>query len=178
MPEIGQQVFIADSAKVEDGVVIGDNVKIWDYAHIRMNANIGHNTIISRNVQIDTDVKIGSGCKIQNGVSVYTGVTIDDDVFVGPFAVFTNDLRPRAFNADWEITPTVIRRGASIGANATIVCGNEIGEYAMIAAGAVVTKPVQAYQLVAGVPAKHVGWVNKAGDVISRELVSPMPSSD
>lgn len=164
---------IADTVVIEAGAKIGKGVKIWDYAHIRKKASVGDNSVIGRNVQIDCDVQVGSGCKIQNGVSVYSGVTLEDDVFVGPFAVFTNDLRPRAFNKSWQIVPTVVRKGASIGANATIVCGNEIGEYAMIAAGSVVTKPVQAYQLVAGVPAKHFGWVNKDGEVISRDTERP-----
>lgn len=165
--------FAAPSADIEPGSSIGKDSKIWDYAHIRKNSIIGNRTIISRGVQIDEGVRVGSGCKIQNGVSVYSGVTIMDDVFVGPFAVFTNDLNPRAFNNGWKITPTVIHKGASIGANATIVCGNDIGEYALVAAGAVVTKPVKPYQLVGGVPAKHMGWVNKVGDVISREIDPP-----
>ncbi len=167
------QTFISTTAQIEDGAIIGQGTKIWDYAHIRKGASIGDNSVISRNVQVDTNVKIGSGCKIQNGVSVYAGVSIGNDVFVGPFAVFTNDLHPRAFNKEWEITPTVIHNGASIGANATIVCGNDIGEYALVAAGAVVTKPVQPYELVGGVPAKHLGWVNKDGDIVSRNENRP-----
>jgi len=170
---ISTQTQIAGTAMIEEGVKISDGVKIWDYAHIRKGAQIGLNTIISRNVQVDIDVHIGDDCKIQNGVSVYSGVTIMDKVFVGPFAVFTNDLSPRAFTENWTITPTIVNEGASIGANATIVCGNDIGEYAMVAAGSVVTKPVQAYQLVAGVPARHLGWVNKQGVVISRDLTRP-----
>lgn len=173
MAASNDQTFIAPTAQIEDNTHIGNGVKIWDYAHIRSGAKIGDNTIIARNVQVDSNVSIGSGCKIQNGVAVYAGVTLDDDVFVGPFAVFTNDLNPRAFNASWAITPTLVHKGASIGANATIVCGNDIGEYALVAAGAVVTKPVQPYQLVAGVPARHLGWVNKAGEVISRDLERP-----
>lgn len=169
--------FIAKTANVEENAVIGSGVKIWDYAHVRKNAEVGADTIISRNVQIDVGVHVGSGCKIQNGVSVYSGVTLENDVFVGPFAVFTNDLHPRAFNSSWEITPTIIRKGASIGANATIVCGNEIGEYAMVAAGSVVTKPVMPYEIVAGVPARHFGWVNKKGEVISKSINRPEPSN-
>lgn len=165
--------FIAVTTTIEENTKIGNGVKIWDYAHIRKGAYIGSNTIIARGVQIDTGVHVGKGCKIQNGVSVYTGVTLKDMVFVGPFAVFTNDLNPRAFNKDWKIIPTVVHTGASIGANATIVCGNDIGEYSMVAAGSVVTKPVLAYELVAGIPAKHMGWVNKLGIVISREEKRP-----
>lgn len=167
------QPMIAKTAQIEKDTLIGDGVKIWDYAHVRKGATIGKNTIISRNVQVDTGVHIGSGCKIQNGVTVYDGVTIEDDVFVGPFAVFTNDLNPRAFNANWKITPTVIHKGASIGANATIVCGNDVGEYALVAAGAVVTRPVEPYELVGGVPAKHLGWVNRDGIVISKDKDRP-----
>jgi UDP-2-acetamido-3-amino-2,3-dideoxy-glucuronate N-acetyltransferase len=167
MPKISQ------NAQVEENTIVSAGCSIWDYAHIRTGAKIGANTVISRNVQIDSGVSIGSGCKIQNGVSVYSGVTIHDDVFVGPFAVFTNDLHPRAFNKNWKITPTIIHNGASIGANATIVCGNDIGEYAMVAAGAVVTKTVKPYQLVGGVPAKHLGWVNKSGEVVTREVTNP-----
>lgn len=170
---VSDKAFIADSAKVEDEVTIGDGVKVWDYAHIRKGAVIGENTIIARGVQVDLGVHIGSSCKIQNGVSVYDGVTIEDDVFVGPFAVFTNDLHPRAFNTEWKVTPTIVRKGASICANATIVCGNELGEYCMVAAGAVVTKPVEPYQIVAGVPARHMGWVNKKGEIVSREAERP-----
>lgn len=168
-----KETHIEQTALIEEGARIGDGVKIWHYAHIRKNAEVGNNTVIGRNVQIDAGVSVGSGCKIQNGVSVYSGVTLEDDVFVGPFAVFTNDLNPRAFNASWKITPTTIHKGASIGANATIVCGNDIGEYGLVAAGAVVIKPVQAFELVAGVPAKHIGWVNKAGEVVSREADKP-----
>ena len=173
MSQINTNAFIADTVKIEDDVHIGSGVKIWDYAHIRTGAKIGDKTIVGRNVQVDAGVSVGSGCKIQNGVSVYTGVTLEDDVFVGPFAVFTNDLNPRAFNTDWKITPTIVHKGASIGANATIVCGNDVGEYALVAAGAVVTKPVQAYQLVAGVPARHLGWVNKQGNIVSRDATRP-----
>jgi acetyltransferase-like isoleucine patch superfamily enzyme len=169
---------IEKTALIEEGAKIGKGAKVWHYAHIRKGAKVGDATIIGRNVQIDANVLVGSGCKIQNGVSVYSGVTIGDDVFVGPFAVFTNDLNPRAFNKSWKITPTLIHNGASIGANATIVCGNDIGEYAMVAAGAVVTKPVKPYQLVVGVPARHMGWVNKAGEIVSKDLERPTTLTD
>lgn len=165
---IGEGVRIADYVKVEADVSIGDTSSLWDFVHIRQGAHIGNGVILGRGVQIDSKVSIGAGVKIQNGVSVYNGVTIEDDVFIGPFAVFTNDLHPRAFIDNWQITPTLVKKGASIGANATIVCGNEIGEYAMIAAGSVVTKPVRPYELVAGVPARHLGWVNKKCEVVSR----------
>ncbi len=166
-------VFVHPSADVEAGAQIGPGTKIWHIAHVRSTARIGGGCVIGRNVYVDADVTVGDRVKIQNNVSVYHGVTIEDEVFVGPCAVFTNDFRPRAQNPSWEVTPTLVRRGASIGANATIVCGNEIGEYAMIAAGSVVTKPVQPYQLVAGNPARPLGWVDKEGNVISREAEPP-----
>lgn len=173
MTAINSSAYIDPSATVEDGVLIGKDTKVWALAHLRRDAKIGDRVVIGRGVQVDCGVVVGSGSKIQNGVALYVGVTIEDDVFVGPFAVFTNDLNPRAFNIDWQVTPTLIRRGASIGANATIVCGNEIGEYAMVAAGAVVTKSVKPYQLVGGVPAQHMGWVNKDGELVSKTAKRP-----
>ena len=166
-------VFVHPSADVEDGAQIGAGTKIWHIAHVRSTAKIGGGCVIGRNVYVDADVVIGDLVKIQNNVSVYHGVTIEDEVFVGPCAVFINDFRPRAQNPTWEVTPTLVRRGASIGANATIVCGNEIGEYAMIAAGSVVTKSVKPFQLVAGNPARHLGWVDKEGTVVSRDAEPP-----
>ncbi len=152
---------------------IGAGAKIWHLGHIRRGARIGSDSSLGRNVYVDAGVVIGDRVKIQNNVSVYAGVTIEDDVFVGPSAVFTNDLHPRAHNAEWKITPTLVREGASIGANATIICGVEIGANSMIAAGSVVTKDVAPHQLVAGCPATHRGWVNRDGDVVSRDLVRP-----
>ena len=152
---------------------IGPGAKIWHLGHIRRGARIGAGSSLGRNVYVDAGVVIGERVKIQNNVSVYAGVTIEDDVFVGPSAVFTNDLHPRAHNADWKVTPTLVRAGASIGANATIVCGVEIGADAMIAAGAVVTRDVAPNQLVAGCPATHRGGVNRQGDVVSRDPVRP-----
>lgn len=157
-------IFIHESAHVSDNCEIGANTKIWINVQIRENAEIGENCIISKDVYIDADVQIGDRCKIQNGVSVYSGVTIEDDVFVGPYATFTNDKVPRAFNTDWKISKTKIKKGASLGANATIVCGTTIGEYAMVAAGATVTKDVEPYTLVAGNPAKPIGKVDKMGN--------------
>ncbi len=165
--------FIHPTAEVEEGAQIGAGTKIWHIGHIRRDARIGEDCVLGRNVFVDFGVQIGDRVKIQNNVSVYHGVTIEDEVFVGPCAVFTNDLRPRAQNPDWEVTPTVIRRGASIGANATIICGIEVGSYAMIAAGSVVTKDVAPYQLVAGNPARHLGWVDEKGTVVSREAQPP-----
>ncbi len=165
--------FVHPSAEVEDGAAIGPGTKVWHLVHVRGSAQIGSGCVLGRNVYVDAEVRIGDLVKIQNNVSVYRGVTIEDVVFVGPSAVFTNDLRPRAQSPDWTVTPTVVRRGASICANATIVCGVEIGEYAMVAAGAVVTHDVRPYQLVAGNPARHLGWVNRRGEVVSREAEPP-----
>lgn len=166
-------VFVHPTAEVEEGARVGAGTRIWHLAHIRSTARVGANCVIGRNVYVDADVVVGDLVKIQNNVSVYKGVTLEDEVFVGPSAVFTNDLRPRAHNPDWHIVPTVIRRGASIGANATIVCGVEVGSYAMVAAGSVVTKDVAPHQLVAGNPARPLGWVDERGHVISRDAERP-----
>lgn len=158
------KVYIHPSASVDERAEIGENSKIWINVQVREGARIGSNCILSKDVYIDHAVAIGDNCKIQNSVSVYNGVTIEDDVFVGPNACFTNDKLPRAVNAEWKVTPTLVRRGASIGANATIVCGTTIGEYAMIAAGAVVTRSVEPYALMMGNPARCVGYVDEAGN--------------
>ncbi|WP_434743523.1 acyltransferase [Micromonospora sp. SH-82] len=174
-PSLSPTVFVHPSADVEEGARVGDGTKIWHLAHVRSTARVGSGCVIGRNVYVDAEVVVGDLVKIQNNVSVYQGVTLEDEVFVGPCAVFTNDFRPRAQNPDWKITPTLVRRGASIGANATLVCGIEVGEYAMIAAGSVVTRDVAPYQLVAGNPARPKGWVNERGDVVSRDPHPPTP---
>ncbi|MFY1669934.1 acyltransferase [Plantactinospora sp. WMMB334] len=171
-------VFVHHSAEVDEGARIGDGTKVWHLAHVRSTARIGAGCVIGRNVYVDANVVVGNLVKIQNNVSVYHGVTIEDEVFVGPCAVFTNDLRPRAQNPDWQVTPTMVRRGASIGANATLVCGIEIGEYAMVAAGSVVTKDVKPYQLVAGNPARPKGWVDARGEIVSRDPERPPALAD
>jgi dTDP-4-amino-4,6-dideoxygalactose transaminase/acetyltransferase-like isoleucine patch superfamily enzyme len=158
---------------VEDGSVVGADTAIWHHSHVRGGATIGRSCNLGKNVYVDAGARIGDRVKIQNNVSVYRGVEIQDDVFVGPSAVFTNDLRPRAHAEDWQVTPTVVRTGASIGANATVVCGIEIGEHAMVAAGAVVTRTVRPHQLVAGNPARHRGWVCRCGAVLSRDEARP-----
>lgn len=157
-------VHIHPTANVSDLARIGQDTKVWINVQIRENAEIGKQCIISKDVYIDHGVKIGDRCKIQNSVSIYHGVTLDNDVFVGPNAVFTNDRVPRAFNTEWKISPTVVETGASIGANATIVCGIVIGRYAMVAAGSVVTRNVPPYALVMGNPARVVAYICECGN--------------
>lgn len=156
-------IFIHPTAEVSEQAQIGDGTKIWNLAQVREDSVIGTDCIISKNVYIDTKAVLGNRVKVQNNVNIYHGVEIEDDVFLGPSMTFTNDFYPRAFNADWEITRTCVKKGASIGANATIVCGNTIGEYAMVGSGSVVTKDVPAFALVAGNPAKQIGRVCKCG---------------
>ncbi|MDO9152222.1 MAG: acyltransferase [Paludibacter sp.] len=153
-----------ETAVVDDGCNIGNGTKIWHFSHIMSGSVIGENCNIGQNVVVSPGVVLGRNVKIQNNVSVYTGVICEDDVFLGPSMVFTNVINPRSqVNRKNEYAPTLVRKGASIGANATIICGNEIGEYAMIGAGAVITKPVKPYALVVGNPAKQIGWVSEYG---------------
>jgi UDP-2-acetamido-3-amino-2,3-dideoxy-glucuronate N-acetyltransferase len=160
--------FKHESAYVDEGCVIGKGTKIWHFSHIMSNCEIGENCNIGQNVVVSPEVKLGRNVKIQNNVSIYTGVVCEDDVFLGPSMVFTNVINPRsAVVRKNEYKPTILRRGASVGANATIVCGNEIGEYAMIGAGAVITKPVPAYALVVGNPARQIGWVSEYGEKLN-----------
>lgn len=160
-------VFIHPTATVEDDVLIGRGTRIWHLAHIRRGARIGENCTLSKDVYIDANVMIGNRVKVQNGVSVYQGVTLEDDTFVGPHASFTNDETPRAFAADWHIVSTVVRRGASIGANATIVCGVTLGPYSMVAAGSTVTNDVAPHGLVIGSPARLVAYICRRGHRMS-----------
>ena len=153
------------TAVIDEGAQIGDGTNIWHFSHIMSDAVIGENCNIGQNVFIDNGVIIGQRVKIQNNVSVYNGVICEDEVFIGPSVVFTNVINPRsAIERKNEFKKTVVRKGASIGANATIVCGNEIGQYAMIGAGAVVTKNVKAYALIVGNPAKQIGWISEFGN--------------
>lgn len=163
--------FVHPTAEVSDKAKIGRGTRIWHHAQIREYAEIGEECNIGKGVYIDKYVKIGNRVKIQNYVSVYYGVTIEDDVFIGPSATFTNDKYPRAWLWDESrLCRTIVRRGASIGANATIVCGVTVGEYAMVAAGAVVTKNVPSYCLVAGVPARIIGYVCECGRKLNETL--------
>ena len=157
------QPFIHESSFVDEGVRIGEGTKIWHFCHVQKNAVIGNDCVLGQNVNIGPGVVIGSGVKIQNNVSVFEGVTLGDGVFCGPSVVFTNDLYPRAGKQPKRYTPTRVCEGASIGANATIVCGVMIGRYAMIAAGSVVTRDVADHALVMGVPARQVGKVCACG---------------
>lgn len=165
-------VFIHPTAEVSDRAKIGDGTKIWNLAQVREDCVIGENCIISKNVYIDTKAVLGNRVKVQNNVNVYHGVEVEDEVFLGPSMTFTNDFYPRAFNEDWEITKTYVKRGASIGANATIVCGNTIGEYAMVGSGSVVTKDVPPYALVVGNPARQIGRVCRCGRRIEGKVCS------
>lgn len=167
------EVFIHKTAEVSPQARIGAGTKIWNQAQVREGVRIGEGCIISKNVYIDENVQIGSHVKIQNNVNVYHGVTVEDDVFLGPSMTFTNDMFPRAFNDDWVVSDTLVRRGSSIGANATIRCGITIGEYAMIGAGSTVTKDVPAHALVVGNPARQIGWVCKCGQKLQEDGTCP-----
>jgi len=159
-----QQYFIHDSAVVDDGCTIGKGSKVWHFSHIMTGCKIGAHCNIGQNVMVSPAVVLGNNVKVQNNVSIYTGVTCDDDVFLGPSMVFTNVINPRsAINRRDQYAKTHVGKGASIGANATIVCGHDIGEYAFIGAGAVVTKNVPAFALVVGNPARQIGWVGEYG---------------
>lgn len=156
------------SAVVEPGADIGPGTRIWHHVHVRAGAHVGRDCVLGKNVFVDTTAVIGDRVKVQNNVSVYAGVVLEDEVFVGPSAVFTNDRHPRAQSEAWEVSPTVVRRGASVGANATIVCGVELGTWSVVGAGAVVTRDVLPHELVVGNPARRSGWVCACGRVVSR----------
>ena len=161
------RIQIHKTAIVEDSAKIGRGTKIWHWVHICKGAVIGENCSFGQNVYVANDVTIGNNVKVQNNVSIYDSVEIEDDVFCGPSMVFTNVINPRSsIVRKSEYEKTIVRRGATIGANATIICGVEIGKFAFIAAGAVVTKDVSPYSLVAGIPAVHMGWVDKEGNRI------------
>jgi UDP-2-acetamido-3-amino-2,3-dideoxy-glucuronate N-acetyltransferase len=167
--------FVHESSYIDEGVTIGKGTKVWHFCHIQKGAVIGENCSFGQNVNVSNNVKVGNGVKVQNNVSLYEGVELEDFVFCGPSCVFTNDLTPRAQypkgHAGYK--KTVVRNNATIGANATVVCGHELGEYCTIAAGAVVTKNVPAHALMAGVPARQIGWTCECGQVLGKDLVCP-----
>lgn len=159
--------FAHESSYVDDNVNIGDNTKIWHFSHILSGSTIGENCSFGQNCVVGPKVNIGNGVKVQNNISIYEGVVVEDDVFLGPSMVFTNVTNPRAFIIRREeFKKTLLKKGCSIGANATIVCGVTIGEYALIGSGTVVNKDVKPYALMVGVPAKQIGWVSKAGNTL------------
>ena len=167
-------ITIHPTACVDEGVEIGAGSKIWHFVHVLSGSVIGRDCVLGQNVMVGPKVSVGNNCRIQNNVSLYEGVEIEDDVFLGPSCVFTNVTNPRAFvSRKDEFAPTKVCRGASIGANATIVCGASIGAYALVGAGAVVTHDVPAYALVYGNPARQHGWVSKEGEVLGPDLCCP-----
>ena len=168
-------IFIHESSYVDEGCEIGEGTKVWHFCHLFGDVKIGKNCIISQNVMIGPDVKIGDDCKIQNNVSLYKGIHLSNGVFCGPSCVFTNVNTPRAkIERKNAFLETLVGEGATIGANATIVCGNKLGANCLIAAGAVVTKDVKPHALMAGVPAKQIGWVSHAGESLKEDLICPM----
>jgi UDP-2-acetamido-3-amino-2,3-dideoxy-glucuronate N-acetyltransferase len=159
-----KKYFAHETAVIDDGCEIGDGTKIWHFSHIMSNCKLGENCNIGQNVVVSPEVLLGKNVKVQNNISIYTGVICEDDVFLGPSMVFTNVTNPRSgVNRRGQYTKTIVRKGASIGANATIVCGHDIGKYAFIGAGAVITKEVKDYALVVGNPAKQIGWMSEYG---------------
>ncbi len=156
--------FAHETAVIDDGCVIGDGTKIWHFSHIMSSSIMGEKCNVGQNVVISPEVILGNNVKVQNNVSIYTGVICEDDVFLGPSMVFTNVINPRsAINRRDKYLKTTVKKGATIGANATIVCGNDLGEYCFIGAGAVITKEVLPYALVVGNPGKQIGWISKHG---------------
>ncbi len=175
-----ESFFAHPTAVIDEGCSIGDGTKIWHFSHVMPNAKIGKQCNIGQNVVISPEVVLGNNVKVQNNVSIYTGVICEDDVFLGPSMVFTNVINPRsAINRKNEYANTRVKRGATIGANATIVCGNDIGEFAFIGAGAVVTKEVADYALVIGNPARQTGWMSEYGHKLkfSEEGIATCPES-
>ena len=166
--------FIHPSAVVDEGASLGADTKIWHFCHIMSGAQIGARCVLGQNVMVGPGVVIGNGVKVQNNVSIYAGVTLEDEVFCGPSMVFTNVLTPRAFvERKDDFLPTLVRRGATIGANATIICGVTVGRYAMVGAGAVVTQDLRDHALVVGNPAREIGWVSRNGERLGDDLVCP-----
>jgi len=170
-----KKLFVSHkTVEIGENCEVGPGTTIWQYSQIHQNSVIGRNCTLGQNVTLGPNGIIGNNCKIQNNVSIYEGVIIKDDVFCGPSCVFTNVLTPRAnIDRKHQFERTIVNKGVSIGANATIICGIELGEYCMIAAGAVVTKSVPNFALTAGVPARQIGWVSRYGDVLAEDLICP-----
>lgn len=172
--ESKKDFFVHESSYVDEGVTIGKGTKIWHFSHIQKGAILGENCSLGQNVNIANNVKIGNNVRVQNNVSVYEGVELEDNVFCGPSCVFTNVLTPRAhYPVHGVYAKTLIKNGASLGANSTVVCGHTVGRSAMIASGAVVTKNVKDYALMAGVPARQIGWICECGTILRNTLHCP-----
>ena len=170
--------FVHESSFIDQNVVIGKGTKIWHFCHVLENSKIGKECSLGQNVMVGPNVQVGNNVKIQNNVSIYDGVTLEDNVFCGPSAVFTNVINPRSnVNRKEEFKKTRVKEGASIGANSTIICGNDLGKYCFIAAGSVITKDVPDFALMIGVPAKRVGWISKKGEKLDESLVCPSDGS-
>jgi len=171
---MNKQYYAHETAVIDEGAQIGSRTRIWHFSHVMGTAEIGQHCVLGQNVFVGNKVKLGSNVKVQNNVSLYEGVICEDDVFLGPSMVFTNVTNPRSHvERKNEFRKTLVKKGASIGANATIVCGITLGEYCFIGAGAVVTKDVKSFALMTGVPAKQTGWVSRAGNVLGDDLVCP-----
>ena len=167
-------VLVHESAYVDVGATLGAGTRVWHFSHVLTHVVIGRDCVLGQNVMVGPNVSVGNNCKIQNNVALYQGVVLDDDVFCGPSCVFTNVNNPRAFvERKTEFRETRVKRGASIGANATIVCGHSVGAYAFIGAGAVVTSDVPDYALMMGVPARRTGWVSRAGEILGADFICP-----
>lgn len=176
-----KEYYSHETAIIDEGCEIGKGTKIWHFSHIMPNCKLGENCNLGQNVVVSPEVVLGNNVKVQNNVSIYTGVTCDDDVFLGPSMVFTNVINPRsAVNRRGQYSKTHVGRGASIGANATIVCGHDIGEFAFIGAGAVVTKTIPAYALVVGNPSRQIGWMSEFGHklVFDKDGLAVCPESE
>jgi len=166
--------YAHETAVIDEGAKIGSGTKIWHFSHVMGTAEIGPKCVLGQNVFVGNKVKLGTNVKVQNNVSVYEGVVCEDDVFLGPSMVFTNVINPRsAIERKTEFKTTLVKKGATIGANATILCGTTLGEYCFVGAGAVVTKDVTPYALMTGVPARQTGWVSRAGNVLGDDLICP-----